>query len=196
MVYLRPMQRTVHLSDVRSDDPKRLAPRRMELYTGSQERRRWPDETKARIVLESLEPGACRSFDGAAPSCHKVDANRCGIGKIQSFRFSAKAGNWDSDKFCMGAIAREANIATRAPHFRADPLLRTLFCRRSASGLRSECAAQEGRDQGDDDVYPYPNINGARRSARRSSGVTLAGAPAPCDGLHAAHASVFKIDQP
>jgi transposase len=29
----------------------------MELYTGSQERRRWPDETKARIVLESLVPG-------------------------------------------------------------------------------------------------------------------------------------------
>lgn len=30
----------------------------MELYTGSQERRRWPDETKARIVLESFVPGA------------------------------------------------------------------------------------------------------------------------------------------
>lgn len=29
----------------------------MELYTGSQERRRWPDETKARIVLESFAPG-------------------------------------------------------------------------------------------------------------------------------------------
>ena len=29
----------------------------MELYTGSQERRRWPDETKARIVLESFVPG-------------------------------------------------------------------------------------------------------------------------------------------
>ena len=29
----------------------------MELYTGSQERRRWPDETKARIVIESYVPG-------------------------------------------------------------------------------------------------------------------------------------------
>jgi transposase len=29
----------------------------LEVYTCSQERRRWPDETKARIVLESFVPG-------------------------------------------------------------------------------------------------------------------------------------------
>ena len=52
------MKQTVHLSDDRTDDPKPVTPRRMELYTGSQERRRWPQETKARIVLESFEPGA------------------------------------------------------------------------------------------------------------------------------------------
>jgi transposase len=51
------MQRTVHLSDVRSDDPKQVTPRRLEIYTGVPGRRRWPDEEKARIVLESLAPG-------------------------------------------------------------------------------------------------------------------------------------------
>jgi transposase len=51
------MQRTVHLSDVRSDDPKPVTPRRLEVYTGVPGRQRWPDEEKARIVLESFKPG-------------------------------------------------------------------------------------------------------------------------------------------
>ena len=50
------MKRTVHHSDDRSDGPKPFSPRRIEVYTGSQERRRWPDETKARIVVEGLAP--------------------------------------------------------------------------------------------------------------------------------------------
>jgi transposase len=51
------MQRTVHLSDDRSDDPKHVTPRRLEVYTGVPGRRRWADEEKARIVLESFAPG-------------------------------------------------------------------------------------------------------------------------------------------
>ena len=51
------MKRTVHHSDDRTDDPKPVSPRRIELFTGSQGRRRWPDEEKARIVIESFAPG-------------------------------------------------------------------------------------------------------------------------------------------
>ena len=58
MVYDRPMQRTVVQSDDRSDDPKLISPRRIELYSGGFGRRRWPDELKARIVMESLIPDA------------------------------------------------------------------------------------------------------------------------------------------
>lgn len=50
------MQRTVLQSDDRSDDPRQRVPRRMEVFTGAPGRRRWPDELKALIVLESLAP--------------------------------------------------------------------------------------------------------------------------------------------
>ena len=52
------MQRTVLHSDDRSDDPKLVSPRRIELYSGGFGRRRWPDELKARIVIESFVPDA------------------------------------------------------------------------------------------------------------------------------------------
>ena len=56
------MQRTVLQSDDRSDDPRRHAPRRMELFTGAPGRRRWPDALKALIVLESRK--RCREALG------------------------------------------------------------------------------------------------------------------------------------
>jgi len=39
-------------------DDTRLTPRRIEVLTGAERRRHWSDEAKARIVAESLEPGA------------------------------------------------------------------------------------------------------------------------------------------
>ena len=41
-----------------NDGSKIERPRRIEVLTGSERRRQWPDETKARIVAESMVPGA------------------------------------------------------------------------------------------------------------------------------------------
>ena len=40
-----------------SDDSKPRRPRRVEVFTGPERRRDWPDERKIAIVSESLAPG-------------------------------------------------------------------------------------------------------------------------------------------
>ena len=45
-------------SDVHNDVSKPVRPRRLEVLTGVERRRRWLDETKLAIVAEALEPGA------------------------------------------------------------------------------------------------------------------------------------------
>lgn len=47
----------MHIMDDVIDDA-RQTPRRIEVLTGAERRRRWSDEAKARIVAESLAPGA------------------------------------------------------------------------------------------------------------------------------------------
>ena len=47
----------MHIMDDVIDDA-RLTPRRIEVLAGAERRRRWSDEAKARIVAESLAPGA------------------------------------------------------------------------------------------------------------------------------------------
>lgn len=44
--------------DDRSDAPRPQTPRRIELMTGAERRRRWSDALKAQIVAESFEAGA------------------------------------------------------------------------------------------------------------------------------------------
>lgn len=77
------MQRTVLQSDDRSNDPRR-APRRMELFTGAPGRRRWPDELKARIVLESLAPDAVVT--------HVAQRHGCRPQQIHDWRRLARTG--------------------------------------------------------------------------------------------------------
>jgi transposase len=44
------------MTDDRTDGPSPVSPWRIELCMGSQGRRRWPDEEKAGIVIESFAP--------------------------------------------------------------------------------------------------------------------------------------------
>jgi transposase len=44
--------------DVANDGSSVDRPRRIEVLTGPERRRHWPDEAKARIVGESMVPGA------------------------------------------------------------------------------------------------------------------------------------------
>ena len=56
------------------------------------------------IGTQSLARRERSGFDRAAPSCHKVDANRCGLSKAKLFRLAAEAANRDSDTLRMRAI--------------------------------------------------------------------------------------------
>jgi transposase len=48
----------VHIMVDLNDDTTPQTPRRMEVLSGAERRRQWPDDLKARIVAESLAPGA------------------------------------------------------------------------------------------------------------------------------------------
>jgi hypothetical protein len=73
----RPVKRTVHHSDGRTDGPSPVSPRRIELYMGSQGRRRWPDEEKPRIVIESLAPDTVVSQLAQRHGCRAQQIHDC-----------------------------------------------------------------------------------------------------------------------
>jgi transposase len=93
------MQRTVHFSDDRSDDPRLVSPRRIEVFTGCQERRRWPDDVKACIVMESLAPGVVVT--------QLAQRHGCRAQQIHDWRRLARTGR----------LALPAPVGSAAPAF-------------------------------------------------------------------------------
>jgi transposase len=91
----------------------------MELYTGSQERRRWPDETKARIVLESFVPGTV-----VTQLAHR---HGCRPQQIHDWR----------------RLARTGKLALPAPAGEAIPAFVPLLPDTSASGAAAPASASE-----------------------------------------------------
>ena len=69
--------------DVRSDDIRQASPRRVEVFSGSG-RRRWPDDLKAQVVLDSLVPGAVVAEVARRHDCHAQ--------QVHSWRLLARSG--------------------------------------------------------------------------------------------------------
>jgi transposase len=74
-------------SDVDSDISKPHRPRRVEVLSGLERRRKWPDESKIAIVAEALEPGIVVS-DVARR--HDVSPSQL-FGWLKQFRSEAQA---------------------------------------------------------------------------------------------------------
>lgn len=74
----------MHQVDDQRDDPKIEHPRRIEILTGAGDRRRWPDDLKARIVVESLAPGVIVT---ALARCYGARASQ-----IHTWRKDAREG--------------------------------------------------------------------------------------------------------
>jgi transposase len=69
------------------DDTKVRRPRRVEVFTGPERRRDWPDERKIAIVAESLEPGVNAS---ALARSHDINPQQL-FGWRRRFRAEAEA---------------------------------------------------------------------------------------------------------
>jgi transposase len=106
-------------------DPRAVSIRRVEVITGVERRRRWPEVVKERIVLEALEPGAVVS----------MVARRHDLRPQQLF-------GWLREARRSGALAARFVPVT----VEADP-------RGDAAGDNAERDARDGRGQGAVEVW-------------------------------------------
>src|SRR4029453_3165589 len=75
-------------SDVDSDISKPHRPRRVEILSGVERRRKWSDENKIPIVAEALEPGI--AWSAGAPRRHDFSPSQL-FGWLKQFRNEAQA---------------------------------------------------------------------------------------------------------
>jgi hypothetical protein len=103
------MKRTVH----HSDDPKPFSSRRIEVYTGSQERRRWPDETKARIVVESGAPAPSLAPLDVVYAAILISGPMAGLAKPDATRRGLFLRAWALRHICGGTTGGASAASSR-----------------------------------------------------------------------------------
>lgn len=110
-----------------SDTSSASAPRRMEVLSGVERRRRWPAELKAQIVAESLAPGANVSEIARR---HDIRASQ-----VQLWRKQAREG-------ALALPAEEAHPQTAfAPVVVATPAARPVVARAATAVVEIEAGA-------------------------------------------------------
>lgn len=97
--------------DASSDASSFERPRRIEILTGAERRRRWSAETKARIVAESLAPGAVVAEIARR---HDVRASQIHLWRKQARECAALACVAAERAFAPAIVAPPAHSAPRA----------------------------------------------------------------------------------
>jgi transposase len=101
-----------------SDDTKVRRPRRIEVFTGPERRRDWPDERKIKIVAETLSPGVNISEIARR---HEINPQQL-FGWRKRFRVQAEALLASADRPAALPIFAPVVIEAAAPTPQTSPM--------------------------------------------------------------------------